>query len=192
MADVRIKNTKILSNEHYTLKKITFDIKKKNGEWETQHREVFDHGNAAAALLYNKDNRTLILTQQFRIPTLLNGNPGGMLLECCAGLLDEGEAPDDTIIREIEEETGYKVDKAGKVLECFTSAGSLTELIYLYIAEYRPEQKVSEGGGLAEEGEEVKVLELPFDDVVKDLEEGRIKDAKTIMLLQYALLKKLL
>ncbi len=192
MAEVKLKNTEILSDAHYLLKKVSFDLKKKDGTWETQEREVYDHGNAATALLYNKAQRTIILTRQFRVPTYLNGNPTGMLLETCAGLLEEGEDPDETIIREIKEETGYAIDAVQKIYEAYTSAGSLTELLYLYTAEYRKEQKVSTGGGLPDEGEEIKIVELDFDEALQLMDRGGIKDAKTILLLQYARLKQIL
>ena len=192
MAEVKLKNTEILSDAHYLLKKVSFDLKKKDGTWETQEREVYDHGNAATALLYNKAQRTIILTRQFRVPTYLNGNPTGMLLETCAGLLEEGEDPDETIIREIKEETGYAIDAVQKIYEAYTSAGSLTELLYLYIAEYKKEQKVSTGGGLPDEGEEIKIVELDFDEALQLMDSGGIKDVKTILLLQYARLKQIL
>jgi len=192
MAEVKLKNTEILSDAHYLLKKVSFDLKKKDGTWQTQEREVYDHGNAATALLYNKAQRTIILTRQFRVPTYLNGNPTGMLLETCAGLLEEGEDPDETIIREIKEETGYAIDAVQKIYEAYTSAGSLTELLYLYIAEYRKEQKVSTGGGLPDEGEEIKIVELDFDEALQLMDSGGIKDVKTILLLQYARFKQIL
>jgi nudix-type nucleoside diphosphatase (YffH/AdpP family) len=192
MADVKIRSKETLSDEHYKLEKITFDIQKKDGSWETQQREVFDHGNAATALLYNREHRTVILTKQFRIPTFVNGNTTGVLLETCAGLLEEGENPDDTMKREIMEETGYEVDRVEKVYEGYTSAGAVTELLYFYIAPFKPEQKKSKGGGLEEEGEEIKVVEMPFDDAIQQLEQGKIRDVKTAFLLQYALLKNLL
>jgi len=192
MAEVKLKNTEILSDAHYLLKKVSFDLKKKDGTWETQEREVYHHGNAATALLYNKAQRTIILTRQFRVPTYLNGNPTGMLLETCAGLLEEGEDPDETIIREIKEETGYAIDAVQKIYEAYTSAGSLTELLYLYIAEYKKEQKVSTGGGLPDEGEEIKIVELDFDEALQLMDSGGIKDVKTILLLQYARLKQIL
>jgi len=192
MAEVKLKNTEILSDAHYLLKKVSFDLKKKDGTWQTQEREVYDHGNAATALLYNKAQRTIILTRQFRVPTYLNGNPTGMLLETCAGLLEEGEDPDETIIREIKEETGYAIDAVQKIYEAYTSAGSLTELLYLYIAQYKKEQKVSTGGGLEDEGEEIKIVELDFDEALQLMDSGGIKDVKTILLLQYARLKQIL
>ncbi len=189
MANVKITNTEKVSDRRFTLKRISFEVQKEDGSWQSQSRDVFDHGNAAAALLYNKDIQTIILTEQFRLPTYLNGNPSGMLLEVPAGLLDEGEDPADTIKREITEETGYEVSDVQKVYEAYTSAGSLTELLYLYIAEYSEHHKVSEGGGLHHEGEIIKVVEMPFSQAVHLLEQGRIRDAKTIMLLQYAMLK---
>jgi nudix-type nucleoside diphosphatase (YffH/AdpP family) len=189
MAQVKIKDEKILSNERHPLKKISFSIQKKDGSWQDQEREVYDHGNAVTALLYNKERRTFILTRQFRLATHINGNPGGMLTEACAGLLDEKEGPDDAIKREIEEETGYKIDQVNKIYQAYSSAGAYTELIYYYTAEYTPDQKTGEGGGLEEEQEEVEVLELPADDAYKLLDSGAIADAKTIILLQYARLK---
>ncbi len=191
MAQVKIKETKDIKEAHYSLKQINFDIQKKDGSWENQDREVYDHGNAVTALLYNREQRTVILTKQFRIATFLNGNPAGMLLEACAGLLEENENPDAAITREIEEETGYSIPEVQKVYEAYSSAGCLTELLHLYVAEYKKEQRVNKGGGLEEEGEEIRVVELPFDEAFEKLEKGEIKDAKTIMLLQYAKLKQL-
>lgn len=191
MAQIRINESKVLSDEHYILKLINFDRQKKDGNWDNQKREVFDHGNAVTVLLYNKEKRTIILTRQFRIATYLNGNTSGMLTETCAGLLEENENPDDTVIREVKEETGYAITEVKRIYEAYTSAGSLTELLYLYVAPYTKEQKVEEGGGLAKEGEEIKVLEMLFDDAVQMMERGEIKDAKTIILLQYAILNKL-
>jgi GDP-mannose pyrophosphatase NudK len=192
MAQVKINDAKILSDEHYVLKQLDFAIQKKNGEWENQKREVFDHGNAVTALLYNKEDRTVILTKQFRIATYVNGNNSGMLVETCAGLIDGNEPPDEAIIREIKEETGYQISNVEKVYQAYTSAGSLTELLYLYVAPYTKAQKVAKGGGLEEEGEEVKIMEMPFEQAIRMLENGEIVDAKTIMLLQYAQLKGLM
>jgi len=191
MAQVKINDTKILSNEHYVLKQIDFEQQKKNGEWEKQQREVFDHGNAVTALLYNKENKTVILTKQFRIATYINGNESGMLTETCAGLIDNNETPEATIKREIKEETGYEVENVEKVYQAYTSAGSLTELLYLYVASYTKEQKVSAGVGLAKEGEQLQIMEIPFEQAIQMLERGEIQDAKTIILLQYAQLKGL-
>jgi GDP-mannose pyrophosphatase NudK len=192
MASVKIKKTEVLSQTKYALKKIQFDLQKDDGSWESQEKEVYERGNAATALLYNKEQHTLILTQQFRLPAYLNGNASGMLLEACAGLLDEGENADDTIKREIKEETGYAVDSVQKIYEAYSSAGALTELIHFYIAPYKKEQKVSEGGGLKEEKEDIKIIELDFSQALHMLDNGEIKDAKTIILLQYAKLKELL
>lgn len=191
MAKVDITQNKVLSDKKYTLTEVHFEMEKKDGSREAQHREVFDHGNAATVLMYNKAARTIILTRQFRIATYVNGNATGMLLETPAGLLEEGEEPADTMLREIKEETGYAIEQVQKIYEAYTSAGSVTELLYLYIAEYRKDQKVEKGGGLEEEGEEITVVEMSFDEAKQMLEEGKIRDAKTILLLQYAVLKGL-
>jgi GDP-mannose pyrophosphatase NudK len=192
MAGVKITKTEILYQSKYTLKKVHFDLQKEDGSWQSQEKEVYERSNAATALLYNKEQRTVILTQQFRLPTYLNGNPSGLLLEACAGLVDKGEKPDDTMKREIKEETGYAVTNVQKIYEAYTSAGALTELLHLYAAEYKKEQKVSEGGGLKEEKEDIKVKELGFDEALRLLDNGEIKDVKAIILLQYARLKQLL
>lgn len=192
MPEVRITNETILSNEQSTLKRYDYETKNRKGEWKPQQREVFDHGNAATVLLYNPDEKTVLLTKQFRLATYVNGNPSGMLVETPAGLLEEGEAPEETMLREIKEETGYDVKQVQKVYEAYSSAGAFTELIHFYIAPYNKEQKVEKGGGLEEENEEITVLEVLFAEALRMLDSGEIKDLKTIMLLHYAQAKGLL
>ena len=189
----RIRNIErtVLSNNWYTLRKITYEYQKKNGEWELQNREAYDRGNGAAILLYNKAQRTVILTRQFRMPTYINGNETGMMIEACAGLLDT-DNPEDCIRRETEEETGYKVTEVQKVYEIYMSPGSVTEILYLFVAEYAKEQKITEGGGLEHEEEEIDVLEIPFDKALAMVKTREIQDAKTVLLLQYAQLEGLL
>jgi len=186
-----IKKKEILSDNWYTLNKVTFDYQKKNGDWETQAREAYDRGNGATILLYNRSKGTVILTRQFRMPTYINGNEDGMLIEACAGLLDKDNA-EDCIRKETEEETGYKISKVKKIFESYMSPGSVTEILYFFIAEYDRNMKVSEGGGIAEEQENIEVLELKFDDAFNMIYTGEIKDGKTIMLLQYAKIHNLL
>lgn len=147
--EVKITNTEILSDNWYVLRKVTFEYTKEDGSTQTQSREAYDRGNGATILLYNKDTRTVILTRQFRLPTYLNGNKTGMLIEACAGLLDQ-DNPEDCIRRETEEETGYKVKEVRKVFEAYMSPGSVTEILYFFIAEYSKDMKVAEGGGLEE------------------------------------------
>ena len=187
MNNGKIKDLKIevLSDNWYVLNKLTYEYQQENGKWQTQVREAYDRGNGATILLYNKANRSVILTRQFRAPTYINGNSDGMLIETCAGLLDK-DKPYDCIIKETEEETGYKISKAEKVFECFMSPGSVTEIIHFFIGEYNQDMKLNEGGGLNEEQEHIEVLELPFDKAYDMIASGQIKDAKTIMLLQYA------
>ncbi len=181
--DVRIQKEEILSNNWYTLKKITFDFRKRNGTRETQVREAYDRGNGAVILLYNKEQGTVILTRQFRLPTYINGNETGLMIEACAGLLD-ADQPEVAIRRETEEETGYKVKEVKKIFEAYMSPGSVTEILYFFIAEYSKEEKVNAGGGL--EDEDIEVLELSFDKAMVMIQSGEIKDAKTIMLLYHA------
>jgi len=182
-----IKNikTELLSDNWYVLNKITFDYQKKDGEWETQEREAYDRGNGAAILLYNPNSKKIILTRQFRMPTYVNGNKTGMMIEACAGILDKDNA-EDCIRKETEEETGYKVDNVRKIFEAYMSPGSVTEIVHFFVAEYDASMKVSEGGGLDEEQENIEVLEMDFKEAIRMIQTGEIRDGKTIMLLQYA------
>lgn len=184
-AAVRNVKTEVLSNNWYVLRKAVYEYQKKDGSWETQYREAYDRGNGAVILLYNKENQTVILTSQFRMPTYLNGNETGMLIEACAGLLDENN-PEDCIRKEAEEETGYKIEDVQKIYEAYMSPGSVTEILYFFVAAYSKDMKISDGGGLEHEQENIEVLEIPFSQALDMVKTGEIKDAKTIMLLQYA------
>src|SRR6478735_846413 len=181
----KIQKTELLSDNWYLLNKVTVDYQKKDGTWDTQVREVYDRGNGAAILLYNKSKGTVVLTRQFRLPSYLNGNKSGLMIEVCAGLLDEDD-PEACIIRETEEETGYRLHSVKKIFEAFMSPGAVTEILHYFIGEYDSSMKVSAGGGLANEQEEIDVLEIPFAQAYVMIESGEIKDAKTILLLQYA------
>ena len=189
--NVKIISKEILSDNWYTLNKIKFEYKTKGGVIETQEREAYDRGNGATILLYNKANQTVILTRQFRLPTYINGNESGMLIETCAGLLDKDNS-ETAIKRETEEETGYKISEVKKVFEAYMSPGSVTEILYFFVAEYSKEMKVSDGGGHHEEQENIEVLELPFSNALEMIATGEIKDGKTIMLLQYAQINNLI
>ena len=189
--NVNILQTKILSDNWYILKKITYGYQQKDGKHQVQTRETYDRGNGAVILLYNAAAKTIILTHQFRLPTFINGNPDGMLIEACAGLLDK-DNPEDCIRRETEEETGYKITDVRKIFEAYMSPGSVTEILHFFVAAYTPSMKVSEGGGVDHEHENIEVLELPFSKALQMMQSGEIKDAKTIMLLQYAQLHELL
>lgn len=189
--NIKILKTEILSDNWYTLNKITFEKTQSNGTTQTQSREAYDRGNGAVILLYNKDKNTVILTRQFRLPTYINGNSTGMLIEACAGLLDN-DNPEECIKRETEEETGYKITHVEKVYEAYMSPGSVTEILHFFIAAYSEDMKTADGGGLEEEGEDIEVLELSFHNALTMIDNGEIKDAKTIMLLQYLRLKNIL
>ena len=188
---VKIKKITNLSNDWYKLDKVNFDYQLISGEWQNQNRESYNRGNGACILLYNSKENTVVLTKQFRMPSYLNGNGDGMLIEVCAGLLDEDD-PISCIIKEAEEETGYRINDPIKVLEVYTSPGAVTEIIHYFIAEYNSKMKISEGGGKEEETEEIEVLEIDFNSALKMIDNGIIKDAKTIILLQYAKLHNLL
>lgn len=192
MKNERIKEIKkeLLSDNWYSLYKYTFEYQKPDGSWETQYREAYDRGNGAAILLYNTNKGSVVLTKQFRMPTYVNGNENGMMIEVCAGLLD-GDNPADCVRKETEEETGYKISNVQKVMQPYMSPGSVTEILYLFVGEYDESMKVSEGGGSESETENIEVLELDFNLALKMIITGEIKDAKTIMLLQYAKLHSL-
>jgi GDP-mannose pyrophosphatase NudK len=186
---IRNIQTEILSNNWYTLRKVTYDFLQKNDTWLTQSREAYDRGNGAVILLYNDESKTVILTRQFRMPTYLNGNPDGMMIEACAGLLD-ADNPEDCIRKETQEETGYKIDDVERIFEAYMSPGSVTEILYFFVAKYAKNQQVNDGGGVEEE--EIDVLELDFKNALNMIKTGEIKDAKTIMLLQYAQINQLI
>lgn len=182
---VKIVDQKLLSDNWYKLYKYTFEITDNQGRPHQQVREAYDRGNGAVILLYNPEKQTVILTRQFRLPTFVNGNLDGMMIEACAGLLDE-DNPEDCIRRETEEETGYRIAHVEKVYEAYMSPGSVTEILHFFIGRYSKEQKVNDGGGVDHEQENIEVLELSFDKAYGMIASGEIKDAKTIMLLQYA------
>lgn len=188
---VRIVQTEILSDNWYTLRKVTYEFEKMDGTKETQSREAYDRGNGAVILLYNKSQNTVVLTRQFRLPTYVNGNKDGMLIEACAGLLEE-ESPEECIKREAMEETGYEIGTVRKIFEAYMSPGSVTEMLHFFVAEYTPTDLRSDGGGIKEEEEAIEVLEIPFQETLSMIEDGRIKDGKTIMLLQYVQIHSLL
>jgi nudix-type nucleoside diphosphatase (YffH/AdpP family) len=189
--EIKIQQTELLSDNWYILNKVTFDYKKEDNSWETQKREVYDRGNGAAILLYNIQKKTVILTRQFRLPTYLNGNKTGMMIEACAGLLDL-DHPEQCVIRETEEETGYRITKAEKIMETYMSPGAVTEILHLFVGAYDESMKISEGGGVAHEHENIEVMEMPFEEAYAMIESGEIQDAKTIILLQHAKIKQLL
>ena len=193
MKNPKVKNISIekLSHQWYKLDKVSFDYQTKNGKWQKQIRESYDRGDGAAILLLNPTTSKVVLTKQFRMPSYLNGNTNGMMIEVCAGLLDKND-PITCIKNEVIEETGYKVEEVIKLFELYSTPGAVTEKIHYFIGYYNEDMKVSEGGGLASETEEIEVLELEFNQALSMIESGEIRDAKTVILLQNARLKKLI
>lgn len=181
---IKINSIQNLSNDWYKLDKINFDYKTKKGQWKNQTRESYDRGDGAAILLYNAIKKTIILTKQFRMPSYLNGNNDGMVVEVCAGLLDQDD-PLTCIKKEAEEETGYKITNPVKLFELYSTPGAVTEKIHYFIAEYNDAMKISDGGGLENETEEIEVLEIDFNEAFTMILNGEIIDAKTVLLLQY-------
>lgn len=188
--DVRIANVEVLSDNWYTLRRVDFDHRTGGGRWVRQQREAYDRGNGATVLLVDWGRRTVLLTRQFRIPAYLNGHPDGMLIEAAAGLLDDDDA-ETAIRREAEEETGCRIGAIAPLFELFMSPGSVTERVAFFVAEYQPSDRVGDGGGLAEEGEHIEVIEVGLDQAYEQIESGAIVDAKTVLLLQWARLQEL-
>lgn len=180
-----IRDITLLSDNWYKLHRYTFDLRRRDGRVDTLTREVYDRGNGAVVLLYHRERGTVILTRQFRIPAFVNREPTGMLIEAPAGLLD-GDHPEAAIKREIEEETGFRIDHVRPILEVFMSPGSVTERVHLFFAEYTDADRVSEGGGAEHEGEDIEVFEVPLDEALKMVERKEIIDGKTVMLLYHA------
>lgn len=185
---VRVTDVKLLSDNWYHLHATTFDYLGDDGEWMTQSRETYDRGNGATILLYDRQRRTVLLTSQFRYPVYVNGHPDGMLLETAAGLLDDDD-PETAIRREAIEETGHEVGEITHVFDVYMSPGSVTERLHFYAAPYSGDTRRSDGGGLADEGENITIVELDIDDALDMIADGRIADAKTIMLLQWSVLR---
>ena len=183
---VRVLREEVLADDWGVLRKAVVAHRGSDGRWREFPRETYDRGDGAAILLCDRGRRTVILTRQFRCPAYVNGHDE-LMIEVPAGLL-EGRAPAAGVLRELEEETGYRVEAPTLVFDAFTSPGSVTERLHLFVAAYAPSDRVSEGGGLASEHEDIGVLELPFDEAVAMLADGRIRDAKTIILLQHAAL----
>jgi nudix-type nucleoside diphosphatase (YffH/AdpP family) len=185
---VRVTDVRLLSDNWYRLHTTTFDLQGADGSWSTQSRETYDRGNGATILLYDVGRRTVLLTSQFRYPAYVNGHPGGMLIETAAGLLDDDD-PETAIRREAVEETGHRVGEVTHVFDAFMSPGSVTERLHFYAAPYDAGTRENEGGGLAEEGEHITLVELGIDEALDLIVSGGIVDAKTIMLLQWAVLR---
>lgn len=186
--DVELKHVELLSSDWGVLRKNTYTLRHRDGRVTTETRETYDRGNGATILLYDATRRTVLLTRQFRLPAYVNGHPDGMLLETAAGLLD-GDDPETAIRREAEEETGHTVGAVEHVFDAFMSPGSVTERLSFYAAPYSAESRTSAGGGLKGEGEDIEVVEMTIDRALAAIDTGAIEDAKTIMLLQWAVLR---
>ncbi|MDP9366316.1 MAG: NUDIX domain-containing protein [Chloroflexota bacterium] len=188
---IRIREVTTLSDDWSVLKKTTLDYRRRDGTWQTLNRETYDRGNGATILPYNRERGSVVLTRQFRYPAYVNGHPDGMLVEACAGLLDRDD-PETSIRKEAEEETGYRLDRVEQVFEAYMSPGSVTEKLHFFVAAYEPGAKATAGGGLEADGEEIEVLEVSLTEALAMVGRGEIVDGKTIMLLQYAALSRLL
>lgn len=185
--DVVVRNVEVTSDGWHVLRRTTFDIRGRDGTWSTQQRETYDRGNGATILLFDPSRGTVLLSRQFRFPAYVNDHPDGMLIETAAGLLDQDD-PETAIRREASEELGVDVGALTHVFDAYMSPGSVTERVHCFAAEYTPADRTTAGGGVPDEGEEIEVLELPFAEALAMVDDGRIVDGKTIMLLQWAAL----
>ena len=184
---VRAVEQTTLADDWFVLKKTSFEYRRDDGRWQPMHRETYDRGNGAALLLFNRERATVVLTRQFRFPAFANGCVDGLLVEACAGLLDDDD-PLAAICREAHEETGFAVRAPRKVFEAYMSPGSVTEKLHFFVAEYDDVDRTGRGGGDAGEGEDIEVLEFPLEQAIGMVSDGQIQDGKTIMLLQHAAL----
>ncbi|MFJ5233752.1 NUDIX domain-containing protein [Kitasatospora sp. NPDC088391] len=185
--DVRVREVELTSQGWHVLRRTTFDYRRRDGSWTTQQRETYDRGNGAAVLPYDAGRGLVLLTRQFRYPAYVNGHPDGMLIEAAAGLLDADD-PETAVRRESAEELGVELGPLTLVSDAFMSPGSVTERVYCYAAPYRATDRTGPGGGLASDGEDIEVLELPFTEALLMTRDGRIADGKTVLLLQWAAL----
>lgn len=184
---VRLHEQVLLSDDWGILKKTRYELRRRDGRWQSAWRETYDRGHGAVVLVIDRERGCVVLTRQFRLPVYVAGSNDGMLVEACAGLLD-GDDAEACIRREAEEETGLRLRAPRKLFEAWMSPGSVTERLHFFVAEVERDDHVHAGGGCADEGEDIEVVELPFDVAWRMLREGRFEDAKTIMLLQHAAL----
>ncbi|MDR6169703.1 NUDIX domain-containing protein [Curtobacterium sp. SORGH_AS_0776] len=187
--DVVVRDVEVVSDGWHVLRRTTLDVRRRDGRWDRQQRETYDRGNGAAVLPHGPERDTVLLTRQFRWPAYVNGHPDGMLVEAAAGLLDEDD-PETAVRREAAEELGIRLGSLTKVFDAFMSPGSVTERVHGYVGAYTPADLVHAGGGLEDEGEDIEVLELPLDEALAMVADGRIADGKTIMLLQWVALQR--
>ena len=186
--DVVVTDVELLASGWHVLRRTTLERRRPDGSRTTEQRETYDRGNGATLLLYDVGRRTVLLSRQFRYPVYVNGHPDGMLLETAAGLLDD-ESPEDAVRREVEEELGVTVGEVEHVFDVFMSPGSVTEQLHFFAAPYSAADRTGDRGGLEEEGEDIEVVELHFDEALRMIDDGRIADAKTVMLLYWAALR---
>ena len=186
--DVVVRDVELLASGWHVLRRTTLDRRRPDGRWTTEQRETYDRGNGATLLLHDVARRTVLLTRQFRFPVYVNGHPDGLLIETAAGLLDD-EAPEAAVRREVEEELGVRVGEVEHVFDIWMSPGSVTERLHFYAAPYTPADRTAAGGGVEEEGEDIEAVELPFAEALDMVDDGRIADAKTVLLLQWAALR---
>lgn len=185
MDRIEITQTEVLANNKFPLKSYTYSKPDKNNQIVEHKAEVYFRPDAVALLLYDEGAQKFLLTRQFRFPTYLNQNPGGYIIEACAGLIDDGETPEQAVIREAQEELGCTVNNPQNIGAYYTSAGGITEILHLFTASYNANEERTGGGGLPEEGEEIESIEISYEEANQLLKSCKLNDAKTVMLLQH-------
>jgi GDP-mannose pyrophosphatase NudK len=184
---IRPISAESLSESWGLLQRHTFELRRRNGEWQKQVRETYDRGDGAAVLLCDIAEKAVILIRQFRYPAFYRGETP-YLIEVCAGKL-EGDSPEACAHKEALEECGYRLESLDQVTSAFMSPGSVTERLTLFIGRIDAQSRIADGGGLAHEGEDIEILNIPFDTALSMIETGEIIDSKTIILLQHAAIK---
>jgi GDP-mannose pyrophosphatase NudK len=188
MSTINITSRDTFPDTKYPLRKITFQKPDLEGQMHEQVNEVYFRPDAVAVLLADAKAKKFLLTRQFRLPTFLSGNEKGYLVETCAGLIDEGETPEQAARREVSEETGYPITDLEKIGGTYTSGGGITEYVHLFVANYNSKGPHEKGGGKEGEGEDIALLEVSFEEAREQLRQGAIRDAKTMLLWQHYLM----
>jgi nudix-type nucleoside diphosphatase (YffH/AdpP family) len=189
MGTVEVEGVETLSENWHPLRKYSVRYRHKDGSRQVLEREVYFNGPGAAVLPLDPARSTVLLVRQFRVPAFVNGDPP-RLVEACAGNIEAGDDPGETVGKEAEQETGYRLRGLSKAMELYMSPGASAEKLHLYIAHYNPAERIGPGGGVREEGEEIEVLELPLAEAWAMVGRGEIVDAKTVLLLQHLLLAR--
>jgi GDP-mannose pyrophosphatase NudK len=180
---VQINDVEILAHNKGKLVSVSYQQRRRDGEQQRRKREIYDNGNSAVVLPYDPERKTVLLTRQLRLPIFMQDGIE-RAVEACAGKLD-GEQAEQRIVKEMQEELGFRITKVERLFELYVSPAAIMEKISFFTCAYSPADKVSEGGGLKEEGEDIEVVETTLEEAAAMIANGEIVDAKTVVLVQY-------